>query len=170
LTYSVADILGRPGEFRDIHVSEPLDGVSVSLARLNAAQPVRAELRAESVVEGILVTGRVEGQIVAICARCLTELPARVDLQVCELYTAPGNEFPEQEEAYEVEGTDIDLEQMLRDSMTLALPLHPVCSQDCKGICAKCGADLNGGPCDCTDEEIDPRWAALDALREKLES
>jgi uncharacterized protein len=57
---------------------------------------------------------------------------------------------------------------MLRDAVTLALPLRPLCREDCKGLCARCGNDLNAGPCDCGGDDIDPRWEALAALRERL--
>jgi uncharacterized protein len=57
---------------------------------------------------------------------------------------------------------------MLRDALALELPLNPLCRADCKGYCPRCGADLNAGACDCTDEEIDLRWAELAVLREKL--
>ena len=102
------------------------------------------------------------------CARCLQPITTDVELDVCELFLAPGHEAPPEEEAYEVQGMDIDLEPMLRDNLTLALPLNPVCREDCAGLCATCGKDLNTGACDCTDEEIDPRWAGLAELRDKL--
>jgi DUF177 domain-containing protein len=59
---------------------------------------------------------------------------------------------------------------MMRDSVGLALPLNPLCRDDCAGLCARCGKDLNEGACECVDDDIDPRWDALAALRERLES
>jgi uncharacterized protein len=50
-----------------------------------------------------------------------------------------------------------------------ALPMSVLCRDDCAGLCPRCGADLNEGSCDCTDDEMDPRWAALEALRMKLD-
>ncbi len=136
------------------------------MARLH--DDIDAELRAESVVEGVLVTGDVTGVAVLQCARCLKQLPSRVSVDVCELYYGPGHQPPKDEDAYSVTGVEIDLEPMLRDAIALALPLNPVCSEDCKGLCARCGKDLNLDDCTCTEVEGDPRWAALDALRDKL--
>ncbi|CAN5730843.1 DUF177 domain-containing protein [soil metagenome] len=167
LTVSVADILGRPGEYRDIDVQATLPGVRTALARLDDV-PVGVALRAESVVEGILVTGRVEGRAALECARCLSERRAPVTLEVCELYVTPERRVAD-EDAYALTGTDMELEPMLRDALALALPLHPLCRDDCKGLCARCGRDLNDGWCDCREEETDPRWAALSVLRERLE-
>jgi uncharacterized protein len=166
LTISVAEILGRPGAYRDIRLRKSLPGVRTALARVQ--NDLDADLRAESVVEGVLVTGEVRGQAVHQCARCLKQLPSGVEVEVCELYYGPGHEAPADEDAYSVKGVEIDLEPMLRDAVALALPLNPLCSEDCKGICARCGRDLNLKDCDCKEEEGDPRWAALDALRDRL--
>ena len=167
LRVSVAEILGYPGEYRDIRLDRPISGVRTALARMSEG-PVHAELRAESVVEGILVTGTVRAETTLSCARCLDEFPSEVGAQLCELYAAPGNEPSVEDEAYGVEGTEIDLEPMLRDALTLALPLHPLCREECPGLCARCGRRLDVGSCDCFQKETDPRWAELDALREKL--
>jgi uncharacterized protein len=163
----VAELLGQPGAYRDLNICASLEGVAVDLARLGE-DPITADLRAQSVVEGILVTGRVEGSSELRCARCLAEFSDRLGLEVCELFAAPGHEQAS-EDAYLVAGTEMDLEPMLRDVIALALPLHPLCKEDCKGICALCGTDLNAGSCDCKQDDTDPRWAPLDALRAKLE-
>ncbi|HVL64493.1 MAG TPA: DUF177 domain-containing protein [Actinomycetota bacterium] len=167
-TVSVAEVLGRPGTYRDIRLSAPLPGVRTKLARLGDA-PVRGDLRAESVVEGILVTGRAEAPVVATCARCLRDVQTAASPELCELFVAPGTQVAPDEDVYEIRGTDIDLEPALRDALTLALPLNPLCREDCKGICARCGADLNATSCDCSDDDVDPRWAILDAVRAELE-
>jgi DUF177 domain-containing protein len=167
LTVSVAEILGHPGEYRDISISKPVEGLEISLARVGN-HPLAARLRLESVVEGVLVTGPVEALADMECARCLKSLTSSVEVDVCDLYTAPGHEA--EEDAYRITGTEIDLEPMLRDAVTLALPFNPVCKQDCAGLCARCGKDLNDGPCDCTEDATDPRWAPLAALREKLDA
>ena len=167
LRVSVAEILGYPGECRDIRLDRPISGVRTALARVTEGA-IHAELRAESVVEGILVTGTVRAETTLSCARCLDEFPSEVGPELCELYAGPGNEPSVEDEAYRVEGNEVDLEPMLRDALTLALPLHPLCREECPGLCARCGRRLDVGSCDCFQDETDPRWAELDALREKL--
>ena len=167
--FPVADILGRPGHYRDLELALPVPGARTILARADGF-PTRARLRAESVVEGILVSGAVSGSATSQCARCLVEVDHDLELQVCELCLAPGHEpLGDAEDAYEVSGTAVDLEPMLRDALTLALPLNPLCRPDCKGLCAHCGRDLNHASCDCLVEDKDPRWSALDELRSRLE-
>lgn len=167
-TISVADLLGRPGEYRDITVEAPLGDISNPVARLGDP-PVRAELRAESVIEGILVTGKAAADTSVRCARCLAGFTTDLVVEVCELFVAPGHEAGPDEDSYRVVGTSIALEPMLRDALALALPIHPLCRDDCKGLCARCGADLNEGPCGCTEDDTDPRWAGLDVVRERLQ-
>ena len=169
LTYSVAEILGRPGEYRDFTVRGTLAGVRTPLARVDGA-PVSADLRAESVVEGILITGTVDATAVLECARCLTDFDQAVPLErLCELFLAPGHELPKEEDAYEISGLEVDLEPLLRDALLLALPLNPLCSAGCLGLCPQCGQNFNEASCDCTEDESDPRWAALAGIREQLE-
>ena len=167
LKVSVAEILGRPGANRHISIDRKIEGVHVELARMTAA-PVHGELMIESVVEGVLVTGPVSGEVTCSCARCLTDFRTDLAVDLCELFAGPG-QLDDEEDVYRVNGDEIDLEPMLRDELTLALPLHPVCRADCKGMCARCGRELNDGACDCTEDAMDPRWAALDAVRAKLQ-
>ncbi|HET7523328.1 MAG TPA: DUF177 domain-containing protein [Acidimicrobiales bacterium] len=71
----------------------------------------------------------------------------------------------EDEETYPLKGELLDLQPLVRDALLLELPLAPLCSEDCQGLCATCGADLNDGPCSCEHAPADPRWAALDLLK-----
>ena len=168
LTVSVAEILGRPGNFRDLRVEEPLDDLSTALARLDPPR-INATLRAEAVVEGILVTGRVRGRGVFTCARCLKETPGPIEVEACDLYSTPERQAEtEDDDSYPIVGGEIDLEPMLRDVVGLALPLNPHCEEDCAGTCPNCGRALVNGSCDCTQDEPDPRWAGLEALKDRL--
>lgn len=169
LTFSVAELLGHPGTYRDLRIDRPLAGVRTALAYLDEGEHVQAELRAESVVEGILVSGRVRGVAHLSCARCLRAFADAVDLEVCELFYAAGQRPAGEDDVYEVSGTDIELEPLLRDTLVLALPLNPLCSSGCRGLCARCGADLNAGVCGCSESESDPRWAPLEALKQRLQ-
>jgi uncharacterized protein len=165
---SVAEIVGRPGEYRDVFVSPTIEGVGTALAALDES-PVAASLRVESVVEGVLVTGSAEGHATLECARCATTFARAVSVQICDLFTDARSPDVSEEEAYPMDGVVIDLEPLLRDALALALPLNPLCTDGCRGLCVHCGRDLNRGPCLCGEETPDPRWAPLGALRARLE-
>ncbi len=89
---------------------------------------------------------------------------------VCELFALPERASGEEDLAYRIRGEEVNVEQMLRDSLALALPFTPLCRKECRGLCASCGQDLNAGECDCREQAIDPRWAPLEALRQRLET
>jgi uncharacterized protein len=165
LIFSVADILGQPGRQRDLVVVASVPDAGVGLARVDD-RPVEAELCAQSVVEGVLVTGRLRAPAGGECARCARPVPLQLALELCELFVPKGHELAD--EAYELSGTDIDLEPVFRDALTLALPLNPLCRADCKGLCSGCGQDLNEGECSCSVQSQDPRWAGLEEIKVKL--
>ncbi len=72
---------------------------------------------------------------------------------------------PRDGESYPLGHDKVDLEPLARESLILDLPLVPLCKDDCRGLCATCGKDLNTGDCDCAPAGADVRWAALDVLR-----
>jgi len=64
----------------------------------------------------------------------------------------------------------VDLRPLLVEQIQLNVPMKPLCRADCAGICPICGANRNAGPCDCATEEVDPRWKALEAFKERKQS
>jgi uncharacterized protein len=72
---------------------------------------------------------------------------------------------PSSEDAFPFDGEQLDLEPMVRELVSMELPLMPLCRDDCAGLCSICGVDRNEQQCSCAIDERDPRWAALDALR-----
>ena len=123
------------------------------------------DLRLESVVEGVLVSGTVTALAVGQCVRCLDDVRQTVTVDVQQLYAYPGQlaADAEDEEIDELDGDLIDIEPVLRDAVVLALPFQPVCREDCPGLCSECGARLADDPGHQHDQ-VDPRWAALESL------
>jgi len=98
------------------------------------------------------------------CVRCLESFHLPIQIRLEELFALnPGPQVSDPVYLIAPDGT-IDLVYPLREQILLAQPLKPVCRPDCKGLCMNCGKNLNEGPCDCSDESIDPRLAALKAL------
>jgi uncharacterized protein len=115
-------------------------------------------------MEGVLVTGDVVVPVVGSCARCLEPVEDTLQLDVQELFAYAGSTTEatsEEDEVRRLEGDFLDLEPMVRDAVVLALPLAPVCTDDCQGLCAECGQRLDDLPPDHTHELLDPRWAGL---------
>jgi uncharacterized protein len=122
-----------------------------------------------SVDGGIEVAAEVDAPWVGECRRCLKPLTGELHSQVRELYRprTPSEATDEDEETYPLAGDQLDLRPLVRDALLLELPLAPLCRPDCRGLCSTCGADLNVGDCPCPKPQTDPRWAALDALRDQ---
>jgi uncharacterized protein len=123
------------------------------------------DLRLESVVEGVLVSGTVTATAAGQCVRCLDDLERAVEVDVQQLYAYPGHGPQEAEdgETDELEGDLINFEPVLRDAVVLALPFQPVCREDCPGLCSECGVHLADDPGHQHDQ-VDPRWAVLQTL------
>lgn len=129
-----------------------------------AGDELELETRLESVIEGVLVTGRVQGQAKGQCSRCLADLELVVDVDFQELYEYPDEaNSGEDEETFRLVGDLLDLEPAVRDAVVLALPLAPLCSEDCLGLCVECGADLNADP-EHHHDTVDARWQKLTQL------
>ncbi len=118
------------------------------------------DLRLESVMEGVLVSGTGAVRLAGQCARCLEPIADSLVVDLQELYVYPGSDATE-DEASRLADDLIDLEPLLRDAVVLALPFNPLCSPDCPGLCPECGARLADDPEHEHGETIDPRWAAL---------
>jgi DUF177 domain-containing protein len=160
------DFARRPGTMRTISDIVPAGkdlgtGVIDGVASVAEGTDLYLDARLEAVVEGVLVTGTARASVVGECVRCLEPLEdVEVEAEFQELYFFPGEDAGEDEDAVFLFGDLLDLEPVVHDAVVLALPLSPVCREDCLGLCSECGALLNEDP-DHSHETVDPRWAAL---------
>lgn len=161
----VRELGRRPGSMRAVRVEVPAPAeMAVGMAAVPDGAPLTLDLRLESVVEGVLVSGTVTAPVTAECARCLTPVSDTVSVPVTELFAYPDSateQTSEEDEVSRLVGDLLDLEPVLRDALVLDLPLSPLCRDDCRGLCAGCGERLDDLPADHTHTTTDPRWAAL---------
>ena len=157
----------RAGSMRELVRTAPAPGDwKVELIGVPAGADIGLRLRLESVMEGVLVTGDLAVPVVGSCARCLEPIEDTLRLDVQELYAYEGStteETSEEDEVRRIEGDYLDLEPLVRDTVVLALPLAPVCTEDCAGLCVDCGQRLDDLPPGHAHEIVDARWAALAA-------
>lgn len=155
----------RPGSMAEVHqtVTTP-NRVGVEMIAIPAESEVDLDLRLESVAEGVLVTGTVCGETDGQCARCLEPLDGTVTVFLTELYAYPNSETDQSSDADEVHrivDDRVDLEQAVIDAVALELPMSPLCSEDCSGLCTECGVRLAVADPGHGHDIIDPRWAGL---------
>lgn len=161
--------LGRqPGSFRDeTRTAHAPGGLGSGLVLVPAGADVALVLRFEAVSEGVLVTGSAVAPLSGECARCLDPLTSSVEVSIQEMYRYlpdPGEDETDDEVRF-LDGDRLDLEPAFRDAVVLALPLSPLCREDCPGLCGECGVRLaDAGPLHGHGEETDPRWGPLRQL------
>ena len=120
----------------------------------------------------VFVNGHIETRAAVECDRCLkqVELPVDADFEVeyvsGQTYeSTAAAELTENDLSVSVfDGDAIDVDEIVKEQILLAVPTRTLCQPDCKGICPECGLDKNTGDCNCEPKEVDPRWAALKNL------
>jgi uncharacterized protein len=117
--------------------------------------------------------GTITAEIELECARCLQKIEKEFEIPFRAAFVAPEHDTRAKEaeigaadlDVSVLEGNQIDLTELVREQILLNLPEQVFCREDCQGLCEKCGANRNLINCNCLDEEIDPRWAALKNLK-----
>ena len=160
---------GGKGDFAHVYQPDDLNPVD---ERISLTQPATVSGKVRLAGNEVFVNGHVETRAQVECDRCLkpVEIPVNTDFAL-EYITGSEYESVETAELTEAEmsvsvfdGEAIDVDEIVKEQIVLAVPTRMLCRDDCKGICPECGADRNTGDCSCTTNDIDPRWAALKNL------
>ncbi len=166
--FSTLELERRAGSVRRVQRDIPTPtGFGTDMIVVPVDSTLRLEARLESVVEGVVFTGVVQARVHGECGRCLREINDELAVDICELYAFPDSTTDQTTDADEVSrlrDERIDTEPVIRDAVLLALPTTPLCRQDCPGLCAGCGEQVDQLPADHCHEESDIRWAALQEL------
>ena len=131
------------------------------------SRPVQAEGSVTNHAGALVLEGTIRSVLDLVCDRCGKEF-SREKVVPLDNLVAQELEDEENDEIILLDGTELDLDEVVSTAFILAMDTKNLCSDDCKGLCAKCGADLNIGPCQCKPE-TDPRWAALSKLLNEAE-
>jgi uncharacterized protein len=177
LVLDTRDLPRQPGSVRALTrvVPAPKD-LGGELIAVPEGADLELDLSMTSVSEGVYVSGVVRGPVNGECGRCLRDIDESYDFAIQELFLFEAGELGEEtgdededaDEAGRMQGDLIDLEPAVRDAVVLALPVNPLCRQDCPGLCPDCGVHLDELPADHSHELDDPRWAALRNLSTEL--
>jgi len=130
-------------------------------------EPVRAIGQVRNTAGVLVMTGSIETTIHGTCDRCASDFDREIHFPIdVVLVTELSNEENEDEWVFPLEGDSADLDDIVRTVFVLNLDSKLLCKEDCRGLCHRCGKNLNDGPCSC-QKELDPRFAALKQLLEK---
>ncbi|MEU6079786.1 YceD family protein [Streptomyces sp. NPDC047108] len=178
LVFDTHELGRRPGALQRLTRSVDAPGdLGIEVIGVPGDATVELDLRLESVMEGVLVTGTARAPLKGECVRCLEPLERELEADFQEMFSYPdaddrsreaeSGDDAEDEDMLFLEDGLFDLEPVLRDAVVLALPLQPVCREDCPGLCPDCGARLVDDP-DHHHDAVDMRWAALQGLAGSL--
>ena len=160
---------GGKGDFAHVYGPDELNPVDERVS-LTAPAAVNGKVRLSG--NEVFVNGHLDTRAQVECDRCLkpVELPVIADFTLeyisdSEYESSQVVALTEAEMSVSVfDGKAIDVDEIVKEQILLAVPTHMLCREDCKGICPECGTDRNLGECNCVTNEIDPRWAALKNL------
>lgn len=181
LNLSVASVLRRAGVQHPVQRTVALDELRVGEAVVAAGTPVDLDLVLEATGNAVVATGRLSTTARCECRRCLEPFDRVVEATVREIFEP----VPVEGETYPLRAEIVALGPFIRDALLLALPLAPLCRDDCPGPAPErfptgldadaadldaagagaAGSDADGGGADPQDRPRDPRWAALDQLQ-----
>jgi uncharacterized protein len=181
--FNTHELPRRAGEMKEYQLDlEILESVGVPLVAVAAGDVIEVDMRLESVAEGILLSADVCAVAKGECIRCLDPVEITVERKIQELYRyEPTNEKGgkrkksgrndrtdevdlEEDDELWLDGNVMNLETPIRDAIVLDLPVNPLCSEDCLGLCPDCGEKWEKLPEGHSHEVIDARWAGLAGL------
>ena len=162
----LSKIIDSPGASVSFSTSVDLSDLRYGVSN-PVSEPVLAQGTVRNTAGVLLMKGSVTTTIHGICDRCAAEFSRKLDFPIdVVLVTELSNEENEDEWVFPLEGDSADLDDIVRTVFVLNLDSKLLCRADCKGLCHRCGKNLNEGACRC-EKELDPRFAALKQLLEK---
>ena len=162
----LSQIMDCPGDSVSFSVSVDLSDLLYGTT-YPVSEPVLAKGTVRNTAGVLVMTGEISTCIHGTCDRCATDFDREVEIPMnVVLVTELADEENEDEWVFPLVGDSADLEDIVRTVFVLNVDSKMLCKPDCKGMCCKCGANLNEGPCGC-QKELDPRFAALRQLLDK---
>ena len=154
----------------EIQAAIPPDDPSWDGTELRFSTPLSISGQARWLTSGeVLVRVSLRARLAQECRRCLDPVEIPVEAELVLLFAPPGGiEDQDDEVRLLPQGmVELDLKEAIREEVILTQRPYALCRPDCRGLCPKCGANLNQETCQCSSEELDPRWDALRALNEE---
>ncbi|WP_418790102.1 YceD family protein [Phosphitispora sp. TUW77] len=165
----VTTIRKAPGKTFHFDLREDVGPLTLDNDTVEFIYPVHVSLDVKNTGKIIVFNGRFDGDTELVCSRCVERYPyhAGFDFKEEFCHESDFQRLSKSEEVFEIEdvrvfhGNKVDLGSVLRENLYLHIPMKSVCNENCKGLCALCGVNLNSETCKCAKEEIDPRMEAL---------
>jgi uncharacterized protein len=158
----------RPGEVRRERVDVELDPFLLGGQRYEGhPETIPVEVEITQASGATVFDLRLDARLAGPCMRCLGYAELEVDTTAREFHDPAAPPADDLRSEYVVEDR-LEVGAWARDALAIALPEQILCRPECAGLCPVCGKDLNAEPHEHVDEQLDPRWAALESLRDQL--
>lgn len=170
LEYNLAQLLKQAiGAMREYTLNEDLQGIDPAIT---TTEPLTGKLKLVRTQDGALITLKGKTSIRVVCSRCLEPVDIAVALEFEEQFFQTVDVItglplgPSQDDPAVLIDShhDLHMADIIREYLLLALPMQPLCREDCKGLCPTCGHNLNEGPCGHESGPVDERWGSLGEL------
>ena len=158
------------GSERDYEIKQVIDITGDGVNSL-----VQGKVRLMRTNRSILVKGALTTEVDLTCSRCLGSFQRSLAMNLEDEYyptadvdTGAALPLPDEPGCFTIDGNHVlDLTEAVRQYALLAIPMKPLCAENCAGLCPFCGQNLNRGPCGCSSKAADPRWAELSKLKKE---
>jgi len=164
---NVAQLRRTDGATESVYFSELFSSFQLGPDEYRFASPLNVALEITNTGKSLLVKGKLETALNVICSRCLKDFAYKFNFEFEDEFF-PQEYAPEDaEDAFVFEKNEFSIDERICEHILLHLPMRFICVDSCRGLCPKCGADLNANPCGCTQEVIDPRLEILAKWKNK---
>lgn len=153
---NVQDIKEDLGAFKEVKIEEEAVDIELEDREIMISEPAQMKFQIVNTDESFLVTGKIDLNLAVKCSRCLKAFDMQLNIEIEE--TVSKDRIEGGSEAV------IDIEEEINDNIMVAIPMQPICDEECAGLCPNCGKNLNEGDCDCFMHTVDPRLAKLEEL------
>ncbi len=150
----------KKGEIK-FELSDNLEFFNVHLGELEFKEPVLLKGSIANIDNKFILNANIKTTIQLHCSCCNTLIDRNIDLSISEIFVTSNNT---EEDVWVLSGNIIELNPVVISNIALDIPMKILCKENCKGLCPKCGHDLNMSNCNCDMTEIDPRFEKLKEL------
>lgn len=161
---NLREIIDVPGGSVPFDYELDLSGLE-SGSVLSVSGPAKVSGRVVNRAGVLMAEGVLRADVICVCARCLREFSQHQEIAI-NAFLAEELQNEDSDDTYLLEGDYADLDEIANTAFVLSTEQRLLCREDCRGLCSKCGKDLNDGPCECREDQ-DPRLAVLGQLLEK---
>ncbi len=162
----VSEIRKAPGQAFHFDLVDHIQSMAVGNDEIHFREPLKISLDVKNTGRILVFAGKITGDTELVCSRCLENYPFHLEAGFTEEFCHASDMAYVAEDGVETdihvfEGNRINIDALISESVLLEIPMKSLCSENCKGLCAICGSNLNKNRCECKDESIDPRLAGL---------